>query len=295
MDVEVVDSRLHTIVPADAELEQLTTGFGFTEGPVWNEQASCLIFSDIYNHTIYRWTEDEGACVVRQQTNGANGNTHDRQGRLLTCEGASRRVVRTELNGAVVTIAQSYQGKRLNSPNDIVVRTDGSIYFTDPNYGLLLEEGRAGAQELPVQGVYRLEPDGSALTLLVDDFAGPNGLAFSPDERLLYVDDSDREHVRVFDVLPDGRLGNGRLFAQIDLTRGKGAPDGLKVDTAGNVYVTGGGGVWIFDPDGTHLGILRVPEVTANAGWGDADYHSLYLTATTSVYRVRLQAQGAGR
>jgi gluconolactonase len=267
-------------------VERVATGFRFTEGPVWFADGGYLLFSDIAADRILKLTSEGTVTVFREPSGGANGLTRDRRGRLLACEQGHRRVSRTEEDGSVTVCADHFQGKRLNSPNDVVVRSDGSIYFTDPPYGIRPEE-----QELPVQGVYRLAPGGEGLTLLVGDFVKPNGLAFSPDERRLYVDDSGRRHIRVFEVLPDGRLTGGGIFYDMDVTA-RGSPDGMKVDAEGHLYCTGPGGVWIFDSGGRCLEILRIPEKPSNCAWGDEDWKSLYVTARSSVYRVRRTCPG---
>lgn len=266
------------------EPELLVTGMQFTEGPVWHPEGY-LLWSDIPPGIIYRWSEGQGRTVWREPSGHSNGLTLDRQGRLIACEHGNRRVSRTEADGTVVTLADRYQGKRLNSPNDVVVKSDGSIYFTDPPYGVQDQD-----RELDFQGVYRIAPDGT-LTLLVKDFDKPNGLAFSPDEKTLYIDDSARKHIRAFDVLPDGTLANGRVFAEMDATK-PGSPDGLKVDVNGNVYCTGAGGLNVFDPTGRWIGLIEFPEIPANVAWGGPDYTWLFITARTSVYRVRMKAPG---
>ena len=207
--------------------------------------------------------------------------------RLITCEHNGRRVVRTELDGAISALAERFQGRRLNSPNDVVVRSDGSVYFTDPPYGL---GNPPRWKELTFNGVYRRAADGEVV-LLVDDFERPNGLAFSPDETVLYVDDTERGHIRAFDVRPDGGIANGRVFAELE-GREPGRPDGMKVDWEGNVYCTGPGGFWIFSSAGKYLGRVLMPEVPANLAWGDSDWKTLYITAQTSVYRMRLIIPG---
>jgi sugar lactone lactonase YvrE len=279
------------IVPEGTELEKLATGFIFTEGPVWDAAKGCLFFSDMPGDKMRKWTEDKGIEVFRHPCGKSNGLTLDEQHRLIACEHANRRVSRTEKDGTIATLADRYEGKRLNSPNDVVMKSDGSIYFSDPPYGLTAEFGVLGEQELPFQGVYRLSTDGERLTLLVDDFEKPNGLAFSPDESLLYIDDTDRAHIRVFDVNPDGTISNSRVFAEVK-GEGEGGVDGMKVDSKGNVYVTGPGGVWVFDPSGSKLGRIHVPEVVANMAWGDEDWKTLYITASTSLYRIRLGVEG---
>jgi sugar lactone lactonase YvrE len=268
-----------------SEPERIATGFQFTEGPIWHAHGY-LLFSDIPADRIYRWSPQEGIQTHRQPSGNANGLTIDREGRLIACEHGNRRVSRTEADGSITPLATHHQGRRLNSPNDVVVRSDGSIYFTDPPYGV-----EYAARELDVQGVYRISPDGT-LTLLVDDFDRPNGLAFSPDERILYVDDSVRRHIRAFDVQPDGTLSNGRWFADMPSPE-TGSPDGMKLDTEGHLYVTGPSGTWLFDPQGNHLGTLVTAEKPANLAFGDADRRTLYITARTSLYHVRTRFPGA--
>jgi gluconolactonase len=285
-----MSSEFRRIVPEDAQVEQLGTGFNFTEGPLWVAAWGFLLFSDMPANRIRKWTPTEGVTDFRVPSGKSNGLTLNKQGRLIACEHANRRVSRTELDGSIVTIASHYEGKKLNSPNDVIVKSDGSIYFSDPPYGLTAEFGELGEQELDFCGVYRLSPDGETLTLLADDFAAPNGLAFSPDESLLYINDTERMHIRVFDVPEDGAIANGRLFAEE--SGEDGAPDGMKVDSEGNVYVTGPGGIWVLNSAGEHLGTIELPEGAANFAWGDSDWKTLYITATTSLYRLRLNIKG---
>jgi sugar lactone lactonase YvrE len=293
MELQVRSDTLREVVPEGAAWEQLATGFQFTEGPLWDPRTESVFFSDIPADTIYRWSPREGATLFRRPSGKANGHTWDRQGRLITCEHAGRRLSRTEADGSVTALAERYQGKRLNSPNDVVVRSDGAIYFTDPPYGLTAQFGQPAEQELPFHGVFLLSPGATELTPLLDDGERPNGLAFSPDETKLYLADTPRHELRVFDVRPDGTLAGGRLFARTDPNEGDGRPDGVKVDEAGRVYVAGPGGIWVFDPAGSALGILKTPERAANLNWGDADRRTLYVTATSSLYRVRLRVPGA--
>jgi len=283
--------KFSDIVLKESKLEKIATGFVFTEGPIWDASQGCLFFSDIPANKMRKWTGAKGAELFREPSGKSNGLTLDKQGRLIACEHVNRRVSRTEKDGTVVTIADKYNGKKLNSPNDVVVKSDGSIYFTDPPYGLTAEFGSLGEQELPFQGVYRLSADGKTLTLLVDDFDKPNGLAFSPDESLLYIDDTDRAHVRVFDVKPDGTITNGRIFVELKGTE-PGNVDGMKIDSEGNAYVTGPGGISIFDPSGKKLGRIDVPEVAANMAWGDKDWKTLFITGSTSLYKIRLAIEG---
>jgi gluconolactonase len=268
----------------DGDPEQIASGFQFTEGPVWHPDGY-LIFSDITASRMYKWSPGGVATVWREPSGNSNGLTLDRERRLIACEHGNRRVSRTEADGTVVTLADSYGGKRLNSPNDVVVRSDGTIYFTDPPYGITPDQ-----REQPCNGLYRITADG-ALELLVDDFDRPNGLAFSADESLLYVGDSPRRHVRAFDVRPDGGLANSRILADMDHPQ-PGSPDGMKIDAAGHLYVTGATGVWVFETDGTCLGVIVTPERPANCAWGDDDRQTLYITARTSLYRVRTKVPG---
>jgi sugar lactone lactonase YvrE len=288
MSTEPTGGNTFAAIVGDATVEKVADGFQFTEGPVWVTDGY-LLFSDIPADTIYKWRPGStSAEVFRQPSGHSNGLTLDSQGRLLACE-HDRRVSRAEVDGSAVVIAERYQGRRLNSPNDIVSKSDGSTYFTDPPYGLpRQEEGK----ELDFNGVYRLSPDG-ALTLLDDSFERPNGLAFSPDERVLYVDDSDKGHIRAFDVQADGTLANGRVFAELVKPGAEGVPDGMKVDVRGNVFCTGAGGIWVLDPAGERLGVIEVPEVPANLAWGDEDLKTLYITARTGLYRLRVQTGGA--
>jgi gluconolactonase len=277
------------IVSEGVKVERLGTGFQFTEGPVWNVKGEHLLFSDLFAGRIMKWTPKDGISEFRAPSGESNGLTLDRRGRLIACEHANRRVSRTEEDGAIVTIASHYKGKRLNSPNDVVVKSDGSVYFTDPPYGLSPAFGAFRGQELPFYGVYRLLPDSDHLDLLIDDSV-PNGLAFSPDESLLYIADTEMSHVRVFNINKDGKIKGGRIFAEISGEMP--GPDGIKVDSEGNVYTTGKGGIWVFNPEGRRLGIVPVPELPANLSWGDRDWKTLYVTARTSLYRVRLNLAG---
>jgi len=275
-------------VPEEPQLQQAAGGFGFTEGPVWC--GNYLLFSDIPRNRIIRWrmlSEGPEVTTFRSPSGNSNGLTLDKSGRLIACEHSGRRVTRTEMDGSISVLAEQYQGRRLNSPNDVVVRSDGSVYFTDPPYGL---GDPANWKELPFNGVYRLSPGGE-LGLLTDDFDRPNGLAFSLDDSVLYIDDSARRHIRAFDVSPDGSLSNGRVLIEMQASE-EGVPDGMKVDRQGNIYSTGPGGLWIINPGGNCLGRIVLPELPANMAWGDSDWKTLYITARTSVYRMRLAVAG---
>ncbi|MDZ4718198.1 MAG: SMP-30/gluconolactonase/LRE family protein [Roseiflexaceae bacterium] len=281
--------KLKSIV-ASGDPEKVAGGFQFLEGPVWHPEGF-LLFSDIPAAKIYKWSPDGTLSVWRDGSGNSNGLTFDRQGGLVACEHGNRRVSRTLADGTIVSIAEFYNGKRLNRPNDLVVKSDGTVYFTDPPYGKNPGEPTNPADiEQPCNGVYRVLTNGT-LELVADDFERPNGLAFSPDESILYIDDSARRHVRAFDMLPNGTLANSRIVADLDHPQ-PGSPDGMKIDTQGNLYVAGATGVWVFTPEGEHLGVIVTPERPANLAWGDADRQTLYVTARTSLYRFRTHVPG---
>jgi gluconolactonase len=296
----VRNAGLNDLIAADATIERIAGGLVFTEGPVWRGNA--LLFSDIPNNRIARWRRlPEGPELTTFATGHSNGLTLDRQGRLLAAEHGGRGVARIADDGTRTGLADRFEGKRLNSPNDIVVKSDGAIYFTDPPYavqigtpGVTRPQGWWQApipgKEQPCNGVYRLAPDGG-LKLLADDLALPNGLAFSPDESVLYIDDSAHKQIRAFDVRPDGGLTNSRILLDM-ASDDPGVPDGLKVDAQGNVFCTGPGGVWVCRADGTLLGRIVLPELPANLAWGE-DGSVLYFTARTSVYRLQTKTRGA--
>lgn len=291
IDLEVRDTRLLDLVAMDALIARIATGFGFTEGPVWDPMQECLILSDIIGNTMYRWSRDTGLQVFRRPSNMANGNTFDHAGHLLTCEHATSRVVRASRDGTVEVLATHYDDKELNSPNDLVVHGSGAIYFTDPLSGRSARYGIERPAQLGFQGVYQIGPDEQTIVLLADDFVLPNGLCFALDEQQVFVNDTRRGHIRVFDVRSDGTLANGRVWAAV-MGIGEGAPDGMKLDQRGNLWCTGPGGIHVFAPDAACLGVLRVEERVANFAWGDADGHTLYMTASTSLYAVRTKIAG---
>jgi gluconolactonase len=301
-EVVRLSPELDRIVPRNARIEKLAGGFQFTEGPVWHPDGY-LLFSDPNANTIYRWSPDAGVSVYRTKSGytgvdiggyhqpGSNGLTLDRDGRLTINEHGNRRVTRLERTGRLTVLADRYRGRRLNSPNDLVYRSDGSLYFTDPPFGLP-KTFDDPAKEVPFSGVYRVS--GDTVTLLTRELRGPNGLAFSPDERYLYVDDWDLNHkvLMRYPVNPDGTLGRGTVFHDFTAEREPVALDGIKVDVAGNLYVSAPGGVWILSPAGEALGRIVPPEHDANVAFGDADGRTLYLTASTGLYRVRLGIPG---
>ena len=289
------DPRFRHLVVGSAGLDRIATGCRWAEGPVWFDDLQCLLFSDIPNQRILRWVPGGEATTFRHPSNFANGHTRDRQGRLVSCEHGTRRVTRTEVDGTITVLADSFGGKRLNSPNDVVVRSDGSVWFTDPTYGILSDyEGFQAAPEQPARNVFRLDPSGR-LESVCDDFGQPNGLCFSPDESRLYIadsaashDDTAPRHIRVFDVAGD-RLTHGRVFCSIDA----GIPDGIRTDTAGNLWSSAADGVHCFAPDGKLLGKVLLPEVVSNLTFGGPRRNRLFITATTSVYALYVTATGA--
>ncbi|MEM7463077.1 MAG: SMP-30/gluconolactonase/LRE family protein [Pseudomonadota bacterium] len=294
---EVVEPVFGTYVLGNSPVIQLTTGFSWVEGPVWFGDANCLLFSDIPSNRIMRWSPDSGTSVYRQPSNYANGHTRDRQGRLVSCEHGARRVTRTELDGAVTVIADSYEGKRLNSPNDVVVKSDGTIWFSDPHYGIMTNyEGFKSEQELPCN-VYRADPETGSLEAVLTDFNCPNGLAFSPDEDRLYVADTGRmhqgdpTHIRKFVCDADGNLSGGDIFHSIS----PGFADGFRLDSDGNIWSSSADGVHCLNPDGNLLGKILVPELVSNVCFGGRAKHQLFITASTSVYSIILNREGVQR
>jgi gluconolactonase len=282
------------LFPDGPLVERLATGFKFTEGPIWHPVGQYLLFSDMPGDVRRRWTQPDGVSEVRRPSDKCNGMTYDAQLNLVVCEHSTSRVTVETPDGGIRVIASHYGGLQLNSPNDVVCTDDGSIYFSDPLYGRMPGFGVERSPELAFQGLYRIDPSGS-LHLEADDFAAPNGLCQSPDGRLMYVNDTERAHIRVFDISSDGSLGNGRMFVE-DIGTGdlaEGVPDGMKVDAAGNVYVTGPGGVWVIDSAGKHLGTIAVPEVVGNINWGAPDWQTLFICASTSLYSVRTAVSGA--
>ena len=304
-NIERIDARLDKLVPKDAKLEKLGDGYSWTEGPVWNRKEKYLLFSDIPANAIVKWQAGigmkqflkpsgyTGSAPFTGREPGTNGLIYDKAGLLVSCEHGDRRIARLEKDGTKTTLADRYDGKRLNSPNDLTFKSNGDLYFTDPAYGLpkTFDDPQ---RELPFCGVYRLSKDGK-VTLLTKDLKAPNGIAFSPDEKRLSVTDSAQMIWMVYDVKADGTLGEGRVFfdAKPWTKTRKGAPDGLKVDTQGNIFSSGPGGIYIFAPDGTHLGTIETGVPTANCAWGD-DGSTLYITANTAIYRIKLATKGAG-
>jgi gluconolactonase len=288
---------LRELVDPGAEVERVATGFTFTEGPIWNRDGEFLLFSDMPGDVRRRWSERDGVQEVRRPNNKGNGMVYDADGNLLVCEHATSLLVRERSDGERETVASHFRGKELNSPNDVITRSDGTIYFSDPTFGRVPVFGVERDVELGFQGVYRVPPGGGEPELAVpeDEFEQPNGLCFSPDESLLYINDSPRALIRVYDVAPDGTLSNSRLFFE-GIGRGviaEGIPDGMKCDERGNVWVTGPGGVWVISPAGERLGVIEVPENTGNLAWGGPDWRTLYIPSSTSLYRIRTKVASA--
>jgi gluconolactonase len=273
------------LIDRHAKLSVVGTGFGFTEGPVW-DPAGFLYVSDETINKIYR-LHSNGNKEEVISLGDPDGNTFDRQHRLIDCASVLRAIIEVTPDGKYKILVDHYEGKKLNSPNDVIVGPDGALYFTDPTLDLVAGE----KQEIPFQGVYRLDGKGS-LQLLTKDLSQPNGLAFSPDGKHFYVDDSEKRNIRVYDVAADGTLINGRIFGEEPGEKNDGVPDGIKVDKNGNLFVTGPKGIWVWDAKGNHLGTIVMPEQPANLNWGDRDYRTLYITATTSVYRLEMKTQG---
>jgi gluconolactonase len=283
-------SQFESLIDPAAKLEQLATGFEFTEGPIWHPVARHLLFSDMPGDVRRRWDVQGGVIVVKRPANKCNGMTYDRDLNLIVCEHATSSIVRETPDGRREVLASHFEGKELNSPNDVCIHSSGAIYFSDPWYGRMPVFGVERPRELGFQGVYRIDPVSGALQLLVDKtlFGQPNGLCFSPDESLLYINDTENALIRVFDVQPDGSLTNGRIFASgIQSSDAPGAPDGMKCDERGNIWVTAPGGLWVYSPQGALLGKLATPEMVGNLAWGGDDFHELFIMASHSVYRIR--------
>jgi len=316
-EIQRLDPAVNQLLPADAALEKVATGFNkWLEGPVWTRQGT-LLFAEIPANNIDQWIPGQAASVFMHPSGykgtepfkgaepGSNGMTLDADGRVTVAGHAGRTVWRMEAvdpHAQITVLADSFQGKKLNSPNDLVYKSDGSLYFTDPPYGLATASDTDPAKELEVNGVYRIPgarqqrpgaaPDRDKLQLVIKDLPRPNGLAFSPDEKFLYVADSGKKIWMRYRMQPDGSVTEGALFLDPSADPAKGVPDGLRVDQNGNIYSSGPGGVWIISPEGKHIGTIKVPEVVSNVGWGEKDGKTLYITASTSIYRIKVNVAG---
>jgi gluconolactonase len=298
-EIEILDERFRFMTLGNAWLEKLHGGMLWAEGPVYFADGDYLLWSDIPNNRMMQWSEGLGVRVFRHPANNSNGNTRDRQGRLVTCEHGARRVTRTESDGTITVLADKYRGKRLNSPNDVVVKSDGSVWFTDPPYGILSDyEGHKSASELGACYVFRLDPASGSLAIVADDFVKPNGIAFSPDESILYIadtggshDPNGPHHIRAFAVRDGERLSEGRVFAEIN----PGLADGFRLDVDGNLWTSAGDGVHCYSPAGELLGKIKVPEVVSNVVFGGPKRNRLFITATTSLYAIYVAQAGAQR
>lgn len=277
--------ELEALISMDAQIEKLAAGYVWSEGPIWDERTKSLYYTDFSQNEVYRWNEKEGVRVHRRNSASACGLAFDMENRILCAESGTRSVTRIEKDGSITTLAAHYHGKKLNSPNDVIVKSDGTIYFTDPHS---IDTGNV--KELDVNGIYKLSKGGE-LTLLAQ-LDRPNGLALSSDEKMLYVDDINLQLVQVYDVKADGTLTNSRLFAKLDPAFGPGAADGMKLDCLGNLYVTGPGGISVLSPLGKLLGLIKTPEIASNLCWGSDDMRTLYITAQSSVYRLRTKIKG---
>ena len=297
MTALIEDPRMEDLLLPSSRLERIWSGAKWAEGAVYLRNEDALVWSDIPNNRMLRWTESEGSTVFRTPSHFANGNTLDLQGRLVTCEHGRRLISRTEPDGSIVVLVDRFEGRRFNSPNDLVVKSDGTIWFTDPDYGILSDyEGYMAPSEIGSNNVYRFDPATGHIEIVASDFEKPNGLAFSPCETRLYISDSSRSHdpkgrhhIRVFDVENGRRLRSGSVFAEIE----PGMPDGLRVDRRGHVFTSAGDGIAVYSPAGKRLGKIPVPEPAANCCFGGPGGNTLFIAATTSIYRIQLNIAGA--
>ncbi len=292
MKIESYEEEFTDLVDPEINIETIADGFSFTEGPIWDHVNNRLLFSDIPSNKIFSWSADQGVSIYRSPSNFSNGLTYDPDGNLVACEHQSRSISLETGTNKVATLANSYNGMKLNSPNDVIAATDGSVLFTDPIYGLRVGIGGPAEQELPFQGVFRLPPGSDQLELITDTFERPNGLVLSPDEKHLYIGDTVRQHIRVFNISNDWEVSGGQVWAELWDDKYVGRPDGMKVDIHGNLFCTGPGGIWVLDKNANLLGRIFLPDRTSNLAWGDQDQKSLFITSSSVVYRIRCKTNG---
>jgi gluconolactonase len=292
MRIEVFRKEFNGLIDPDSPIEIIIKDRTFTEGPLWDSDNNRLLFSDIPEDTIYSWSKANGLSVFRSPSKFSNGLTYDPQGNLLICEHQGRAITRINKNGIEKKLADSYKGMKLNSPNDVISAKDGSILFTDPIYGLRNGSGGPAEQELSFQGVYRIPPIGSELELISDSFERPNGLVLSRDEKKLFINDTVRQHIRIFRVNKEWSITGGEVWVELWDDKFEGRPDGMKLDIHGNMFSTGPGGIWIFDAKANLLGRIFLPGKTSNLNWGNADRKSLFITSSSTVYRIRCKTSG---
>jgi len=290
--VESFSKEFNDLIDPEITIEKIAEGFSFTEGPIWDNLHNRLLFSDIPSNKIFSWSADHGVSTYRSPSKFSNGLTFNPQGNLVACEHQSRSISLETRRNKFMILVNSYKGKKLNSPNDVIAAKDGSILFTDPIYGLRVSMGGPAEQELPFQGVFRIYPGSSQLELITDTFERPNGLVLSPDENHLFICDTVRQHIRIFDISKDWKVSGGQVWAELWDDEYVGRPDGMKVDIHGNLFSTGPGGIWVFDKKANLLGRIFLREKTSNLAWGDQDRKSLFITSSSAVYRIRCKTNG---
>ena len=292
MKVESYCEEFKDLIDPEITVEKISDGFSFTEGPIWDDLHNRLLFSDIPSNKIFSWSSDQGVSIYRSPSNFSNGLTYDPHGNLVACEHQSRSISLQSGANKVKTLTNSYNGMKLNSPNDVIAAKDGSILFSDPIYGLRVGMGGPAKQELPFQGVFRLPPGSNQLELITDTFERPNGLVLSPDEKHLFIGDTVRQHIRIFNISKDWEFSGGQVWAELWDDKYVGRPDGMKVDIHGNLFSTGPGGIWVLDKKANLLGRIFLPDKTSNLAWGDQDRKSLFITSSSAVYRIRCITNG---
>jgi len=290
--IEQIKNEFSNLIDPNTPIEIIANGFSFTEGPIWDDVNTRLLFSDIPSNKIFSWSAEQGVSTYRFPSNFSNGLTLDPHGNLIACEHKSRSISIETVTNKLTSLANSFEGKKLNSPNDVITSKDGSILFTDPIYGLRVGMGGPAEQELSFQGVFRLPPSSNQLELITDTFERPNGLVLSPDEKYLFIGDTVRQHIRCFEISKNWEFSGGQVWAELWDDEYVGRPDGMKVDIHGNLFSTGPGGIWVFDKKANLLGRIFLPEKTSNLAWGDQDRKSLFITSGSVIYRIRCLTNG---